>query len=81
MQASGWTLMQRWQYGATFHLVVPGGFPAWAHVLLILLTVGVWLPFMILINATTNGGKQQWCRLTFDDSGQPKYETIKRPMA
>lgn len=78
MTASGWTLLQRWPGGATFHSVTSGGFPMWAHMVLLVLTVGVWLPFFFLIEATSRAGKQQWVRLTFDAQGQPVYQQVDR---
>jgi hypothetical protein len=79
MSASGWTLLQRWPGGADFQSVTKGGFPMWAHVLLLLLTIGFWLPFMVLIELFSSSGKHQWCRLTFDERGQPAYKEIGRP--
>lgn len=79
MQAAGWTLHQRWPGGADFSSVTKGGFPIWAHLLLVVLTLGVWLPFMLLIELTSSAGKHKFCRLAFNEHGQPTYAEIGRP--
>lgn len=79
MQASGWTLLQRWPGGADFQSVSSGGFPGWAHVLLLLLTVGLWLFVMIPMLLFSDAGTHKWCRLTIDEHGQPQYQEIGRP--
>jgi len=79
MSASGWTLLHRWHSGAIFHSVTKGGFPMWAHMILLVITLGVWLPFFVLIEIFSKSGTQRWCELRFDDHGQPKYQTIDRP--
>jgi hypothetical protein len=79
MAASGWTLYQRRRDGADF--VQPGtgsGISTGVHVILLVLTFGLWLPIMLVVELASSGGAR-YCRLTFDPWGDPRYDTIKKP--
>lgn len=79
MAASGWRLHRRWPGGADFMSGGSGsGISAGVHIILILLTFGLWLPVMVIVEMASSGGVK-FCRLTFDDWGRPQYELIKRP--
>lgn len=78
MNAQGWTLVQRWENGANFQSVTKGGFPMWAHVMLLLFTVLLWLPVMIVIELFSSSGKHRWCRLVIDEYGRANYQEVDR---
>lgn len=78
MIASGWRLHRREPNGAVFISGDSGsGISAGVHLILLLLTFGLWLPVMIIVE-TASSGKGRLCRLTFDNDGCPRYETIRK---
>jgi hypothetical protein len=78
MQAAGWTLHQRWPGGADFHSVSKPGISLGIHILLLVLTCGLWLLAWIPI-ALFSGNQNKWCRLTFDEYGRPQYQETGYP--
>jgi hypothetical protein len=79
MAANGWRLHSRWSGGADF--IAPGtgsGISTGVHLILLVLTLGLWLPVGVLVELASSGGAR-YCRLTFDPWGDPRYETIKKP--
>lgn len=79
MTASGWRLYQRDADGVDFVIGSSGsGISVGVHLVLIVLTFGLWLPIMIVVEMASSGG-QRFCRLTFDPWGYPRYEPIKKP--
>lgn len=79
MAASGWRLYRRWPGGADFISGGSGsGISAGVHMILLVLTLGLWLPIMIVVELASSGGVK-FCRLTFDDRGRPQYEPTKKP--
>lgn len=79
MSAAGWQLYRREQDGAVFTAGSAGsGVSTGAHLLLLVLTLGLWLPLMIVVELASMG-RVRFCRLTFDPWGDPRYEPIKRP--
>jgi hypothetical protein len=79
MQASGWTLLQRWPGGADFQSVSKPSISLGVNIILLLLTCGLWLLVWIPMELFGSGGAHKWCRLTIDDFGQPQYQEIGRP--
>ena len=79
MAAAGWRLHRRWPDGADFTSGGSGsGISTSAHLILIILTLGLWLPVMIVVELASSGGAR-YCRLTFTPEGQARYEPMKRP--
>jgi hypothetical protein len=79
MSAAGWRLHQRWPGGADFIQDAPGsGISGGMHILLLVLTLGCWLPVLILVELVSFS-RPKLCRLTFTPEGEPRYATIKRP--
>jgi len=79
MAAAGWRLHQRGPDGAVFTSGATGsGISAGVHLILLVLTVGLWLPFLIIVELASSGGAR-YCQLTFGPEGEPRYVTIKRP--
>lgn len=80
MTAAGWRLHRRWSSGADF--IAPGtgsGISTGVHLILLVLTLGLWLPVMIVVELASSGGAR-YCRLTFSTEGEPRYAPIKRPL-
>lgn len=78
MAVSGWRLYQRWPGGADFTTGGNGsGISTGVHLILLVLTFGLWLPIMIVVELASSGGAK-FCRLTFTPEGEPRYQTIKR---
>lgn len=79
MTAAGWRLHRRTPEGAVFTSGATGsGISAGVHLILLVLTVGLWLPFLIIVELASSGGAR-YCQLTFSPEGEPQYERIKRP--
>jgi hypothetical protein len=79
MAASGWRLHQRWPGGADFASgSADSGVSTGVHLILLVLTLGLWLPVMILVELASPS-RITYCRLTFDDRGEPRYQSIGRP--
>jgi hypothetical protein len=79
MAASGWALYARRADGADFVQHGSGsGISAGVHLILLVLTLGLWLPFLVIVELASSGGSR-FCRLTFTPEGEPRYSTIKRP--
>jgi hypothetical protein len=79
MTAAGWRLHRREPDGAIFASGGSGsGISTGVHLILLVLTVGLWLPIMILVELASSGGTR-YTRLTFSAEGEPRYEPIKRP--
>jgi hypothetical protein len=79
MIASGWALYARRADGADFVQRGSGsGISAGVHLVLLVITLGLWLPFLILVEVASSGGAR-YARLTFTPEGQPRYEMIKKP--
>lgn len=79
MAAAGWSLYQRHADGADF--VVPGsgsGVSTGVHLILLVLTFGLWLPVMVIVELASSG-RPKFCRLSFTPEGEPRYTPIKRP--
>ena len=79
MAASGWRLYQRRADGADFISDGSGsGISAGVHLILLVLTIGLWLPVMIVVELASSS-RPKFCRLSFDPWGDPRYESIKKP--
>jgi hypothetical protein len=79
MTASGWRLYRRTPEGAIFTSGGSGsGISAGVHLILLVLTLGLWLPFLVIVELASSGGAR-YCRLTFAPDGSPVYEPVKRP--
>lgn len=79
MTAAGWRLHRREPNGAVFVSGGSGsGISAGVHLILLVLTLGLWLPFLVIVELASSGGSR-YCRLTFAPDGHPVYETIKKP--
>jgi hypothetical protein len=79
MTAAGWALYRREPDGAVFTSGSRGsGIPGWLHVVLIVLSSGIWIIPMIVIELFMSDNRK-FCRLTFDPWGDPRYEPIKKP--
>lgn len=79
MTAAGWALYRREPDGAVFTSGGSGsGISTGVHLILLVLTFGLWLPVMILVELASSGGAR-FCRLTFTPDGSPVYEAIKKP--
>lgn len=76
MTAAGWTLYQRHPYGADFTHSAEG-ISAGVHVLLLVLTAGLWLPFLIIMEVVSSF-QVEFYRMTMRPEG-PRYEKINRP--
>lgn len=79
MAASGWRLHRRALDSAVF--VTGGsdsGISTGVHLILLVLTLGLWLPIMIVVELASSGGAR-YCQLTFSPDGSPVYHPIKRP--
>ncbi len=73
MQAAGWTLERHWPGGADFVSRESSSISVGVHLLLVLFTVGLWLPVMVIMELASSGTKRT--RLTIDENGQPQYTT------
>jgi hypothetical protein len=79
MTAAGWALYRREPDGAVFTSGGSGsGISTGVHLILLVLTFGLWLPVMIVVELASSGGAR-FCRLTFAPDGSPVYEPTKRP--
>lgn len=79
MTAAGWRLYRREPNGAVFTSGGSGsGISTGVHLILLVLTAGLWLPIMIVVELASSGGAR-YSRLTFDPDGRPVYEPTKRP--
>jgi hypothetical protein len=79
MAAAGWRLHRRWPDGADFTSGGSGsGISAGVHLILLVLTIGLWLPFLIVVEMASSS-RPKFCRLSFDPWGDPRYESIKKP--
>lgn len=79
MAAAGWRLYQRHADGADFTSGSSGsGISGGVHLILLVITAGLWFPIMVLVELLSPGGVKFY-RLTFDDLGQPRYEKIRKP--
>lgn len=79
MAAAGWRLYQRRADGADFASgSADSGISTGMHLVLLVITFGAWLPFLILIELASRS-RTKFCRLSFDDQGLARYEPIKRP--
>lgn len=79
MTAAGWRLLRRTPEGAIFTSGGSGsGISAGVHLILLVLTLGLWLPFLVIVELASSGGAR-FCRLTFGAEGEPWYQLIKRP--
>jgi len=72
MQAAGWQLERAWPGGADFVSRKDSGWSGGVHLFLCIFTLGLWIPFMILIEMGASGVKRT--RLTVDAHGQPQYD-------
>lgn len=78
MTAAGWMLYLRHADGVYFTSVPSGsGVSTGVHLILLVITLGFWFPIMVVVELTSSHPK--FCRLTFDELGQPQYQPIKRP--
>lgn len=79
MTSNGWVLRERRSDGADFATVPRGsGVSTGAHLVLIVLTFGLWIPFAVIVEVAAMN-RTRFCRLTFDSQGRAQYERIKRP--
>lgn len=79
MAAAGWRLYRREPDGAVFASGGSGsGISAGVHLILLVLTLGLWLPFLVIVELASSGGAR-YSRLTFTPDGRPVYEPTKRP--
>lgn len=81
MTRSGWQLYGRFPGGADFVNRSGSGISGAMHVILILLTLGLWIPVMILIELIHNARPAKFMRVTIDQNGLPVYKEIGKPNA
>lgn len=78
MAAGGWQLYRRELDGAVFVTATQGsGISGAAHAVLLVITFGLWLPILIMVELFA--ARAKFCRLTFDANGEARYEPTKRP--
>lgn len=73
MQAAGWMLERHWRGGADFVSRESSSISLGVHLLLVLFTLGLWLPIMVIMELSSSGVKRT--RLTIDEHGQPLYSS------
>jgi hypothetical protein len=81
MTMSGWRVEQRWQSGADFISTSgenAGGISLGVHILLMILTLGLWIPVWIMMEMFGNHGHVRRTRLIIDETGQTQYGEVPK---
>lgn len=71
MQAAGWTMERTWPGGADFISRGQSSISIGMHLLLCVLTLGLWFPVMVIMEASVPGAKR--CRMIVDENGLPQF--------
>lgn len=76
MVANGWTVQARWENGADFVSDTKSSISVGVHILLVLITFGIWLPIMLIMEFLNSSNGLKRCRLTVEQ-GVPRYQNLQ----